>query len=113
MKKKFKDGLLTSPSLTTAAENNPNLFTSLEKFRKVDRAVSLKTLAVLNRLTWYLAKENIAISLFNTNIPLERRSEIAQKIYLLQIPSEAVEIRKPTLPSITSKSILEDYVVGR
>ena len=63
--------------------------------------------------TWYLTEENIAITLFNTNISLERRSELAKKIYLLQIPSEAVEIRKPTLPSITSKSILEDFVGGR
>ena len=44
---------------------------------------------------------------------MERRSELAKKIYLLQIPSEAVEIRKPTLPSITSKSILGDFVGGR
>ena len=38
---------------------------------------------------------------------------MAKKIYLLQIPSEAVEIRKPTLPSINSNSTLEDYVGGR
>ena len=37
---------------------------------------------------------------------------MAKKIYLLQIPSEAVEIRKPTLPSINSNSTLEDYVGG-
>ena len=103
----------SSPSLTTAAVNDINLFTRLEKFKKVDRAVSLKTLAVLNRHTWYLTEENIAIALFNTDISLERRSELAKKIYLLQIPSEEIVIRKPTLPSITSESILEDFVGGR
>ena len=102
-----------SPSLTTAAVNDINLFTRLEKFKKVDRAVSLKTLSVLNRHTWYLTEENIAIALFNTDISLERRSELAKKIYLLQIPSEEIVIRKPTLPSITSESILEDFVGGR
>ena len=103
----------SSPSLTTAAVNDISLFTRLEKFKKVDRAVSLKTLAVLNRHTWYLTEENIAIALFNTDISLERRSELAKKIYLLQIPSEEIVIRKPTLPSITSESILEDFVGGR
>ena len=53
------------------------------------------------------------INLFNTDISLERRSELAKKIYLLQIPSEEIVIRKPTLPSITSESILEDFVGGR
>ena len=103
----------SSPSLTTAAVNDINLFTRLENFKKVDRAVSLKTLSVLNRHTWYLTEENSAIALFNTDISLERRSELAKKIYLLQIPSEEIVIRKPTLPSITSESILEDFVGGR
>ena len=38
---------------------------------------------------------------------------MAKKIYLFQIPSEAAEIRKPTLPSINSNFTLEDYVGGR
>ena len=103
----------SSSSLTTAAQNKLNLFTRLEKFRKVDKAVSLKTIEVLNRHTWYLTEDNIAISLSNKNISLERRSEMSKKIYLLQIPSEAVEIRKPTLLSINSNSTLGDYVGGR
>ena len=71
------------------------------------------TLTVLNCHTWYLTEENISLSLLNKNISLEIRTELAKKIFLQHMPSEAVEIRKPTLPSITSKSGLVDIVGGR
>ena len=38
---------------------------------------------------------------------------MSKAIYVLKMPSEAVEIRKPTLLSITSKSELVDFVGGR
>ena len=69
------------------------------------------TLTVLNCHTWYLTEENISLSLLNKNISLEIRTELAKKIFLQHMPS--VEIRKPTLPSITSKSGLVDIVGGR
>ena len=77
---------------------------SLKKFKKVDKAVSSTTFTVLNRHTWYLTEENTSLPLFNTKISLKTRTELALSIFLQQIPSEALEIRKPAV---------EDFVGGR
>jgi hypothetical protein len=66
---------------------------------------------VLNRHTWYLTEELIPLSLFDDNLPLDTRSELASKI--AQQSSGWIEIRKPTLPSISQKSELADFVGER
>ena len=50
--------------------------------------------------TWYLTEEQITFSLFNESLPEEIKSALAAKIG--QLDSGKMEIRKPTLPALTS-----------
>jgi hypothetical protein len=102
----------TSPSLTSAAANDLELYRSLLKFKKIHTKISSKTCTVLNRHTWYLTEELISLSLFNEDIPTEARSLLAKKIHR-QAASGELEIQKPTLPLITEKSKINDIVGER
>ena len=65
----------------------------------------------MQRHTWYLTEELIAISLFDESLPDETRNLLASKIGALT-PGD-IEVRKPSLPTLTSKSELKDYVGER
>ena len=100
-----------APSLTSAAENDLNLYKSLQKFKNVHKKVSSTTSTVLNRHTWYLTEELIPLSLFDDKIPLDKRTLLATKIG--QLTPGGTEICKPTLPTISLKSELADFVGER
>ena len=108
-----KDGSpwFNAPSLTSAAENGLNLYKSLQKFKNVHKKVSSSTSTVLNRHTWYLTEELIPLSLFDDNIPLDKRTLLVTKIG--QLTPGGTEICKPTLPTISLKSELADFVGER
>ena len=72
------------------------------KYKKVNKGVSSKTLAFLDRHTWYLTEYFIPLSLFNEDISLETRTLLAAQIYQ-KSSSGDIEIRKPTLPAVTIK----------
>ena len=101
----------SAPSLTSAASNDLELYRRLLKFRSIHKKVSSSTTVVLNRHTWYLTEELIPFSLFDDDLPLDTRSELATKI--TQHSSGWMEIRKPTLPSISQKSELADFAGER
>ncbi|KAL5250683.1 hypothetical protein ACHWQZ_G016425 [Mnemiopsis leidyi] len=65
----------------------------------------------LLRHTWYLTEDLIPLVLFDDQLSLQTRTLIAQRI--AQLSSGWVEIRKPTLPSISQKSELVDFVGER
>ena len=101
-----------SPSLTSAAENDLELYRSLLKFKKIHTKISSKTCTVLSRHTWYLTEDLISFSLFNEDIPTETRSLLAKKIHE-HAASRELEIQKPTLPLITQTSEIIDFVGER
>ena len=101
----------TAPSLTSAATNDINLFKSLQKFKTVHKKVSTATSTVLKRHTWYLTEELIPLSLFDEHLPLATRNLLATKIG--QLTSGEKEICKPTLPALTPKSELADFIGER
>ena len=91
--------------------NDINLYKDIQKFRKVHSKVATATSSVIKRHTWYLTEELIPFSLFNESLPEEIRSALAAKIG--QLNSGKMEIRKPTLPALTSTSDLADFVGER
>ena len=95
-----------APSLTSAAENDLNLYKSLQKFKNVHKKVSSSTSTVLNRHTWYLTEELIPLSLFD-----DKRTLLATKIG--QLTPGGTKVCKPTLPTISLKSELADFVGER
>ena len=99
-------------SIPAAATNDLLLYKSLLKFKKINKAVSTKTSTSLNRHTWYLTEDLISFSLFNDDIPVEERTLLAAKIRREAAPGD-LEIRKPTLPTITKDSQLLDFAGGR
>ena len=99
-------------SIPAAATNDLLLYKSLLKFKKINKAVSTKTSTSLNRHTWYLTEDLISFSLFNDDIPVEERTLLAAKISREAAPGD-LEIRKPTLPTITKDSQLLDFAGGR
>ena len=100
-----------TPSLCGAAQNDINLFKSIKKFAKVDKKVSTTTAAVLLRHTWYLTEECIPFAIFNETLPEADRDALATALGAL--PSTTIEIRKPTLPHLTTDSKLLDFVGPR
>ena len=99
-------------SIPAAATNDLLLYKSLLKFKKINKAVSTNTSTSLNRHTWYLTEDLISFSLFNDDIPVEERTLLAAKISREAAP-EDLEIRKPTLPTITKDSQLLNFAGGR
>ena len=94
--------------LTSAANNDLELFRRIDKFKSVHKKVSAAAANVLQRHTWYLTEELVPLALFNEKLPLDDRTHLALKIG--QLPLEELDIRKPSLPSIHLKSELIEYV---
>ena len=67
----------SAPFLESAASNDIHL---LQEYKSMDRKVSAITTTVLNRHTWYLTKELVPLSLFDVDLPLERRTLFAARI---------------------------------
>ena len=61
--------------------------------------------------TWYLSEELVPLSLFDESLPLETRTSLARQIG--ELTQGAVEICKPTLPTISQKSELADFIGDR
>ena len=100
-----------SPSLTGTASNDLKMYQDLNSFKRVSKAVSDACLPVLQRHTWYLTEECIPIALCNPALETETCNQLARDIGGL--PPTSIQIRKPTLPSITSSSTLPDFVGPR
>ena len=101
----------TSPSLTGAASNDLKMYQDHTTFKRVSKAVSDACLPVLQRHTWYLTEECIPIALCNPALETETCNQLAKEIGGL--PPTSIQIRKPTLSSITSSSTLPDFVGPR
>ena len=102
-----------SPSLTSAAKNDLELYKLLLKFKKIHSKISQSACEVLNRHTWYLTEDAITLTLFNEDIIYtEERTLYAKKIYELAATDE-LEIQKPDLPLITQKSEISDFIGER
>ena len=74
----------SAPFLESAASNDIHL---LQEYKSMDRKVSAITTTVLNRHTWYLTKELVPLSLFDVDLPLERRT-----LFAGQQPLGAVQV---------------------
>ena len=98
----------TASGLSSAAQNDLLFCKSLAKYKKINNGVSSKTLAVLNRHTWYLTEYLISLSLFNEYLSLETRTLLAAQIHQESSPAD-IDIRKPTLPAVTINSELLDF----
>jgi len=103
-----------APRITSAASNDLDLYSSLVKlkFHKLNKKVADKCCAVLQRHTWYLTEDVISFSLFDEDLPITTRTDIARRIHQKKTPDE-LAIRKPTLPAISEKSELIDFVGRR
>ena len=101
----------TSSSLCNAASNDLILFKEISTFKRLDKSIYLSATAALLRHTWYLTEENITLALFSTEIQEDCRNQLAIRIG--KQPFAEVEIRKPTLPVITTRSKLTDFVGHR
>ena len=100
-----------SPSLSRAATDDLQMFQDLTTFKRVDKTVSAAALKVLRRHTWYLTEDSIPIALFNEDLDEEEQNDLAKTIG--ELPSTELEIRKPTLPTITLRSKIPDFVGPR
>ena len=101
----------TSPSLTTAASNDLQLFHDLEKFSKVDKKVAGVGISKLQRHTWYLTEENIVFALFDESLPTTTRDELTASLSTLS-PGD-VAPKKPSLPKLSTNSKLQDFIGPR
>ena len=73
--------------------------------------MSAAALVVLQRHTWYLTEDCISIALFNPDLEDEEKNKLAQKIG--ELPTTQLEIRKPTLPTVSARSKITDFVGKR
>ena len=65
----------------------------------------------MNRQSWSLEPRQIAASLFSKNVDNDTKSRIASRILALKPSSIAITNRgKPSLPEISSKNKLQDFV---
>ena len=69
-----------SPSLTSAAKNDLELYKLLLKFKKIHSKISQSACEVLNRHTWYLTEDAITLTLFNEDICTEQSHLHSQAI---------------------------------
>ena len=104
----YMESWFTSSILFSAAQNNLLLHQRLLKFSNFHKKLSHVSLSVLQRHTWYLTEELVPLSLVSNNISIEVQNSLAQKISTL--PAADHSIQKPSLPVITAKSSLPNYV---
>ena len=97
--------------LVSAASNDLAFHKQADSFKAVDKKVSRSATKVLNRHTWYLTEELIALTIFDEGLPKETRDLIAAKIGNLDV--EEFEIKKPSLPTITAATAVSDFVGPR
>ena len=97
----------------TALYCKPTRQPTLKSFSKISKKVSISCCDVFQRHTWYLTEEMVVFSLFDSNLSQATRNELAAKIDQTVSSDETLEIRKPTLPSVTEKSKLCDFVCPR
>ena len=98
-------------SLTRAATNDIQLYKQITTFKRVDKNVSGAALVVLQRHTWYLTEDCISIALFNPDLEDDEKNKLARKIG--ELPTTQLEIRKPTLPTVSARSKIPDFVGQR
>ena len=101
----------SSPSLTRAATNDMKLYKHITTFKRVDKNVSAAALVVLQRHAWYLTEDCISIALFNPDLEDEEKNKLAHKIG--ELPTTQLEIRKPTLLTVSVRSKITDFVRQR
>ena len=68
-------------------------------------------MVVLQQHTWYLTEDCISIALFNPDLEDEEKNKLAQKIG--ELPTTQLEIRKPTLPTVSARTKITDFVGQR
>ena len=73
--------------------------------------MSAAALVVLQRHTWYFTENCISIALFNPDLEDEEKNKLAHKIG--ELPTTQLEIRKPTLPTVSVRSKITDFVGQR
>ena len=103
----------TSSSLTGAASNDLKMYQDLTSFKRVSKAVSDACIPVLQRHTWSaMGMHTVHPNCSLQSCPGDRTcNQLARDI--LGLPPTSIQIRKPTLPSITSSSTLPDFVGPR
>ena len=95
-----------------AANNDLNLYKSLQKFKKYNPKVSAATTKVLRRHPWYITSELISLALFDERLPEDQRTALALKIGALpDLPD--MDIHKPEFHSFTLSSVPCDFVGPR
>ncbi len=107
----YLESWFRSASLFSAGTNDLKLYARLQKFSKVHKKVSLVGTTVLQRHTWYLSEELVALSLFDESLPSDLRNSLAKKISSL--PAADQPIQKPCRPVITPCSTLTEFVGPR
>ena len=99
-------------SVTRAEASDLNLLKSLISYKAIDKKVSASCCTVLQRHTWYLTEENIPFSLFNDDISLSERQQLADAI-VTSATNERLGSIKPNLPQITADSELHSFAGPR
>ena len=107
----YLEAWFSATVLVSAASNDLAFHKRADSFKAVDKKVSRSATKVLNRHTWYLKEELIALTIFDEGLPKETRDLIAAKIVNLDV--EEFEIKKPSLPTITAATAVSDFVGPR
>ena len=107
----YMESWFASSFLFSAAQNDLLLHQRLLKFSKFHNKLSQVGLLVLQCHTWHLTEELVPLSFFSNNVSIEVQNILAQKISTL--PASDHSIQKPSLPVITAKSSLPDYIGPR
>ena len=107
----YLEAWFSATVLVSAASNDLAFHKRADSFKAVDKKVSRSATKVLNRHTWYLTEELIALTIFDEGLPKETRDLIAAKIGNLDV--EEFEVKKPSLPTITAATAVSDFVGPR
>ena len=107
----YLEAWFSATVLVSAASNDLAFHKRADSFKAVDKKVSRSATKVLNRHTWYLTEELIALTIFDEGLSKETRDLIAAKIGNLDV--EEFEIKKPSLPTITAATAVSDFVGPR
>ena len=101
----------SAPALASAATNDIDLYKRPEVPNNPQEGVLRTASNLLQRHTWYLTEELISVSLFDETLPEDTRNLLAAQIGALS-PGE-VEVCKPSLPTLTTKSQLKHFIGDR
>ena len=106
----YLEAWFSATVLVSAASNDLAFHKRADSFKAVDKKVSRSATKVLNRHTWYLTEELIALTIFDEGLTKETRDLIAAKLGNLDV--EKFEIKKPSLPTITAATAVSDFAQG-